>query len=50
MTLPVIDVYSDIHCPWAYLAAYRLRQVWPAYQGRLRIVWRARTSYVLPHR
>ncbi len=41
MTLPVIEVYSDIHCPWAYLATYRLRQVWPAYQGRLRIVWRA---------
>jgi predicted DsbA family dithiol-disulfide isomerase len=41
MQIPTIEIYSDIHCPWAYLAIYRLRQVWPEYAGRLRIVWRA---------
>lgn len=41
MPLPTIDVYSDLHCPWAYLACYRLRQVWPAYAGRVQLRWRA---------
>lgn len=41
MTLPTIAIYSDIHCPWAYLATFRLRHVWPEYAGRLRLVWRA---------
>ncbi len=39
--LPTIDFYSDIHCPWAYMALYRLRQVWPEYRGRVRIAFRA---------
>jgi predicted DsbA family dithiol-disulfide isomerase len=40
-TIPTIEIYSDIHCPWAYLAVYRLRQVWPEYAGNVQIVWRA---------
>ena len=39
--LPKIEIYSDIHCPWAYLANYRLRLLWPEYEGRLEIVWRS---------
>lgn len=41
MSLPTIEVYSDIHCPWAYMAVYRLRKVWPDYAGRLCVTWRA---------
>ena len=41
MGLPVIEIYSSLDCPYAYLVAYRLRQVWPDYAGRLRLVWRA---------
>ncbi len=39
--LPTVELYSDIHCPWAYLAVYRLRQVWPEYQDRVRLSFRA---------
>ena len=41
MNVPVVEIYSDIHCPWTYLAIYRLREVWPEYAGRLRLAWRA---------
>ncbi|HWQ11432.1 MAG TPA: DsbA family protein [Roseiflexaceae bacterium] len=41
MNLPTIEIYSSIDCPFAYLAVHRLRQVWPAYEGRVRVVWRA---------
>jgi hypothetical protein len=41
MNLPTIEVYSSIECPYAYLATYRLRQVWPEFAGRVRVVWRA---------
>ncbi len=41
MSLPTIEIYSDVHCPWAYLATFRLRRVWPDYEGRLCIAWRA---------
>ncbi len=37
----MIEIYSSIECPFAYLAAYRLRRVWPEYAGRAAIVWRA---------
>ena len=36
--LPQVEIYSDIHCPWAYLAVYRLRQLWPEYEGKVEIV------------
>ncbi|HLJ67281.1 MAG TPA: DsbA family protein [Chloroflexota bacterium] len=39
--LPTIELYSDIHCPWAYMAIFRLRVVWPDYQGRVRVVFRS---------
>lgn len=41
MDLPVIELYSSLDCPYAYLATYRLRQVWPAFAGRVQLVWRA---------
>src|SRR5438105_2751279 len=42
MTSPVtIELYSDIHCPWAYTALYRLRKVWPEYKDRVRIQFRS---------
>jgi predicted DsbA family dithiol-disulfide isomerase len=37
----LIEIYSSMECPYAYLAAFRLRQVWPAYQGRVQLIWRA---------
>ena len=40
-SLPTIELYSDIHCPWAYMALYRLRAVWPEYEGRVRVAFRA---------
>jgi predicted DsbA family dithiol-disulfide isomerase len=41
MSLPTIEIYSSLECPYAYLATYRLRQLWPELQGRVKIVWRA---------
>lgn len=31
-------LYSDLHCPYAYLATYRLRKVLPAFEGRVEIL------------
>ncbi|MGI8826611.1 MAG: DsbA family oxidoreductase [Chloroflexota bacterium] len=39
--LPTVELYSDIHCPWAYLSLYRLRKIWPEYRERVRISFRA---------
>jgi predicted DsbA family dithiol-disulfide isomerase len=41
MMTKVIEIYSSIECPFAYLAIYRLRQVWPEFTGRVQVVWRA---------
>jgi hypothetical protein len=41
MRQPSIEIYSSLDCPYAYLAAYRLQQLWPEYGDRLRLVWRA---------
>jgi predicted DsbA family dithiol-disulfide isomerase len=41
MTLPILELYGSIECPFAYLATYRLRRVWPTYAGRLQLTWRA---------
>lgn len=38
--LPTIEVFSDIHCPWGYLATFRLRQLEQEWQGRVRLAWR----------
>lgn len=37
----MIEFYSSIECPFAYLAVYRLRQVLPEFNGRVHILWRA---------
>lgn len=41
MTVPRIEVYADIACPWTYLVVWRLRQLWPGYEGRVEVIWRA---------
>lgn len=37
----IIEFYSSIECPFAYLAVHRLRQVLPEFSGRVQIVWRS---------
>lgn len=39
--LPTIELYGDVHCPWTYMALYRLRKVWPEYSSKVRVVFRA---------
>ena len=34
-TLPQIDLYSDPHCPYAYLTAYRLHELRDEWRGRV---------------
>lgn len=41
MPLPSLEIYASLDCPYAYLATYRLRQLWPAYRGKVELVWRA---------
>ncbi|MFW6063428.1 MAG: DsbA family oxidoreductase [Chloroflexota bacterium] len=41
MSHPTIEIYASLDCPFAYLATFRLRQVWPDFKGRVRLVWRA---------
>ena len=36
-----LDLYSDVHCPYAYVTAYRIRQLLPEYRGRVRIAYRS---------
>jgi len=36
-----IDLYSDVHCPYAYLTTYRLRQLRDEYAGKITIVHRS---------
>lgn len=39
MSQPVhVSLYADLSCPYAYLTAYRLRQVRDEYRGRIAIV------------
>ena len=38
--LPTIEVYSDLHCPWGYLATFRLMELQQEWSGRLRVAWR----------
>ncbi|GAC1558387.1 MAG: dithiol-disulfide isomerase [Herpetosiphon sp.] len=35
--VPSIDMYSDLHCPYAYLAAYRLRELRDEWRGKVQI-------------
>ncbi|NLF63696.1 MAG: dithiol-disulfide isomerase [Chloroflexi bacterium] len=41
MSIPSLEVYASLDCPYAYLATYRLRQIWPDYRGKVSLVWRA---------
>ncbi len=42
MPSPVmIALYSDVHCPYAYLTVYRLRQLREEYRGRLTIAYKS---------
>jgi 2-hydroxychromene-2-carboxylate isomerase len=41
MTNPVIELFTSLDCPYAYLTTYRLRQLWPDYAGQVTLVWRA---------
>jgi len=36
-----IDLYSDVHCPYAYLITYRLRRLLPDDHGRVEIAHRS---------
>jgi predicted DsbA family dithiol-disulfide isomerase len=36
-----LELYSDVHCPYAYLTAYRLRKLRDEYQGKITIVHRS---------
>lgn len=38
MTAIEIELYSDLHCPYAYLTAYRLRKLRDKYRGKIRII------------
>ena len=38
--LPTIEVFSDLHCPWGYLATFRLGQLEAEWSGRVRLAWR----------
>ncbi len=48
--LPTIEVFSDIHCPWGYLATFRLRHLEPEWQGHVRFVWRCLPLEVVNNR
>jgi predicted DsbA family dithiol-disulfide isomerase len=37
----MIEIYSSIECPFAYLAVYRLRQVWAEFEGQVELSWRS---------
>lgn len=42
MTQPLrIACYSDLHCPYAYVNAYRLRQLRTEYAGQIEIVYKS---------
>ena len=36
-----ISLYSDVHCPYAYITAYRLRQLRDEYRGRVTISYKS---------
>lgn len=41
MSLPIVEVYGSVECPYAYLMNFRLRKLMPEYDGKLQIAWRA---------
>ncbi len=40
-SLATIALYSDVHCPYAYVTAYRLRQLREEYRGRITISYKS---------
>ena len=36
-----IALYSDLHCPYAYLTVFRLRKLLPVYRGRVEIAFKS---------
>lgn len=40
MSLPRVELFGSLDCPYAYLATSRLRQVWSDYEERIEVVWR----------
>jgi predicted DsbA family dithiol-disulfide isomerase len=36
-----IAMYSDVHCPYAYLSAYRVRQIRNEYEGRVVVEYKS---------
>jgi len=47
--IPTVQIYSSIEDPYAYLASFRLRRIFPEYQDRLRIFWRALPLEYITH-
>ena len=41
MTTAQIEMYADLYCPYAYLAAYRLRRLREEYAGRVEVAHRS---------
>lgn len=51
MPSPVtIDLYSDVHCPYAYVTAYRLRQLRAEYRGIVTISYKSLALEYVNHR
>ena len=46
----IIDLYSDVHCPYAYVAAYRLRQLRAEYRGTVTIRYKSLALEYVNHR
>ena len=40
MSVPIVEIYGSMDCPYTYLATFRLRRLWPRIEGRLKPVWR----------
>lgn len=41
MTAAQLEMYADLYCPYAYLAAYRLRRLREEYAGRVEVAHRS---------
>jgi predicted DsbA family dithiol-disulfide isomerase len=46
----IIDLYSDVHCPYAYVTAYRLRQLRAEYRGTVTIRYKSLALEYINHR
>jgi predicted DsbA family dithiol-disulfide isomerase len=48
--LPTLEVFSDLACPWGYLASFRLGQLEAEWRGRVRLAWRCLSLEVVNSR